>query len=122
MAQTAAISSDQAMIKWGLGWRLGLVLAIVCLIGRPPPASPEVRPTCGVAACETITARDILINCGLTEQQIRKLFEEYAKSEGPVAAELVKVSKQLGVKEQAIKGFLETIKREQVPDEKLTET
>jgi tetratricopeptide (TPR) repeat protein len=96
----------------------GLAFVAAAALSATPYTLSDVRSTCGIAAGEKIEARDIEIRCGLSFDQIKELF----KSDSAAVTALVEVSKKLGFKEQAIKGFLETIKREQVPDEKLAET
>lgn len=101
---------------------LGLCLLLAVFAVPGLPAIADVKSTCGIAAGETIEARDIEIRCGLTFDQIKELFQELSQTESAVADKLVEVSEKLGVHKQAIRGFVETIKREKVPDEKLVET
>jgi len=82
----------------------------------------DVKAVRGVAAGGNITAHDIIIKSGLTEKEIQKLIREYQKKEAPIAQELSKVSKQLGVTEAALENMFRTLGKQKVPPEKLLQT
>src|SRR5262245_16478323 len=96
--------------------------ALTATASEPAPAQGSVTANYGVAAGGNITAQQIMISKGLTQDEVRTLFLDYQKNESASVREVAALAGKLAIKDEAIRSFLRTLHQEQVPDDELFET
>ena len=108
-----------------LAMALSLIPSGVTFPDRLALAVDVEATNCGVAAGGNITAQEIVINCGISEQTIRFLVAEILEIEEKrdthylrqVSQITYDFGKQLGIKQSAIENFFRIIGQQQVPDD-----
>jgi tetratricopeptide (TPR) repeat protein len=118
-----SISKQSNKVIVPLAQQVVALTALLFVLFHPSIAAANVNSNCGIAAGGSVTAEEIQIKCGLSDDIVAKLVEAAASGTATALGKQIgELSVKLNIREQAIAGFLESIKRENVPDDKLGDT
>jgi tetratricopeptide (TPR) repeat protein len=105
-----------------IGRAVILSLLLIGLIGASPVSAQQRAVTSGNQSPALIAGRDAIVTYGLTPEQVQELTKAAAAGAvGPLANQIVDLSKRLGVTENAALTLLHILDQEDVPLERLPE-
>ena len=117
--------------SWCAPISIGTLVAALVFAQPSAAEANEVGVDCGAGAGENLSARDIIINCGLSEEELQALVQSAVdQAVAQVRQEpdqglkdlSRELAKDLGITEDAIGKFFEILGEQEVPSEELRET
>src|SRR3712207_6154726 len=92
------------------------------MAGLPAGAAAQVSGECAVVAGRDVSVRDIILKCGLTNEEVLALVQKIHERDSPAVQEVAKLSRELGITQSAVQTFFLILGQKNVPPERLLET